>query len=140
MSLSTCEKCGGHIPLGPDASNRCEVCGAFVFPTGIHPAKRTMEGGFSLDKFLSGISKEDAETLGDMFDAMEEEKRLNGWIKCEDSMPPEDKANSVRVLTWDGQTVREGRRYWDCLMHSFRWDDCYRMPTHWMPLPKPPTE
>jgi hypothetical protein len=27
MSLSTCEKCGGHIPLGPRASNCCENCG-----------------------------------------------------------------------------------------------------------------
>lgn len=31
MSLSTCLECGGHIPLGPDATNRCEKCGAFVF-------------------------------------------------------------------------------------------------------------
>lgn len=31
MSLSTCEHCGGHIPLGPDASNRCENCGRGVF-------------------------------------------------------------------------------------------------------------
>ena len=31
MSLSTCEKCGGHIPLGPDATNHCEDCGAGVF-------------------------------------------------------------------------------------------------------------
>ena len=31
MSLSNCEKCGGHIPLGPDATNRCEKCGAGVF-------------------------------------------------------------------------------------------------------------
>lgn len=31
MSLSTCSKCGGHIPLGPHASNRCESCGAGVF-------------------------------------------------------------------------------------------------------------
>lgn len=30
MSLSTCE-CGGHIPLGPYATNRCEKCGASVF-------------------------------------------------------------------------------------------------------------
>ncbi len=28
MSLSVCQTCGGHIPLGPDASNRCEKCGA----------------------------------------------------------------------------------------------------------------
>jgi len=31
MSLSTCTKCGGHIPLGPHASNCCESCGAGVF-------------------------------------------------------------------------------------------------------------
>lgn len=30
MSLSTCEKCGGHIPLGPDATNCCEKCGTHV--------------------------------------------------------------------------------------------------------------
>lgn len=27
MSLSTCDNCGGHIPLGPKATNRCEKCG-----------------------------------------------------------------------------------------------------------------
>jgi hypothetical protein len=31
MSLSTCLVCGGHIPLGPEATNRCEDCGAGVF-------------------------------------------------------------------------------------------------------------
>lgn len=31
MSLSTCEHCGGHIPLGPNASNCCEKCGRGVF-------------------------------------------------------------------------------------------------------------
>jgi hypothetical protein len=30
VSLSTCEKCGGHIPLGPDATNCCEKCGTPV--------------------------------------------------------------------------------------------------------------
>jgi hypothetical protein len=30
MSLSTCASCGGHIPLGPDATNRCEKCGLHV--------------------------------------------------------------------------------------------------------------
>ncbi len=30
MSLSECKKCGGHIPLGPDASNRCDKCGEHV--------------------------------------------------------------------------------------------------------------
>ncbi len=40
MSLSTCEKCGGHIPLGPAASNRCETCGAGVFDTTTEEAVR----------------------------------------------------------------------------------------------------
>lgn len=31
MGLSDCPKCGGHIPLGPHATNRCENCDAFVF-------------------------------------------------------------------------------------------------------------
>jgi hypothetical protein len=31
MSLSECTKCGGHIPIGPNASNVCEECGAGVF-------------------------------------------------------------------------------------------------------------
>jgi len=31
MSLSICNKCGGHIPLGADASNQCEICGAGIF-------------------------------------------------------------------------------------------------------------
>ena len=35
MSLSTCEHCGGHIPLGPDASNRCEVRAAYGIPDGV---------------------------------------------------------------------------------------------------------
>ena len=43
MSLSTCEKCGGHIPLGPDESNKCEECGEHIFgpwdcPDGCTPA------------------------------------------------------------------------------------------------------
>lgn len=31
MSLSTCDYCGGHIPLGPDAPNLCNGCGRHVF-------------------------------------------------------------------------------------------------------------
>ena len=37
MSLSTCEHCGGHIPLGPDASNRCESCGLGIFDAHADP-------------------------------------------------------------------------------------------------------
>lgn len=31
MSLSTCEKCGGEMDLGPTASNRCKDCGDHLF-------------------------------------------------------------------------------------------------------------
>jgi hypothetical protein len=128
MSLSTCEVCGGHIPLGPDASNCCEQCGAFVFP-GIHPAKKPMEGGFSLDKFLSGITKEDAEALGEMFDQMEAEKRLNGWTPV--SNPPAP----GHYLTFGSEegihTMAYTHETWFC--HGHR-----ETPTHWMPLPEPP--
>ena len=31
MSLSVCGYCGGHIPLGPDASNRCDKCGRNLY-------------------------------------------------------------------------------------------------------------
>lgn len=30
MGLSTCHKCGGHIPLGPNETNRCTQCGEHV--------------------------------------------------------------------------------------------------------------
>lgn len=39
MSLSTCDRCGGHIPLGPNASNRCESCGLGVFEPVSHQPK-----------------------------------------------------------------------------------------------------
>jgi len=34
----------------------------------IHPAKKPMEGGFSLDKFMPNISPEDAQALADALD------------------------------------------------------------------------
>ena len=30
MGLSTCDNCGGHIPLGPHETNRCTKCGSHV--------------------------------------------------------------------------------------------------------------
>ena len=42
MSLSTCVHCGGFIPIGPEATNCCEDCGAFVFgkPSGPDSIKK----------------------------------------------------------------------------------------------------
>lgn len=31
MSMSDCQFCGGHIDLGPDATNRCTKCGKHYF-------------------------------------------------------------------------------------------------------------
>ena len=31
MSASICTYCGGHIPLGPDASNLCNGCGRSLY-------------------------------------------------------------------------------------------------------------
>jgi len=33
VSLSECEKCGGHIPLGPSTSGCCPTCGEHVLGT-----------------------------------------------------------------------------------------------------------
>ena len=48
MSLSTCEKCGGHIPLGPDATNRCEVCGLGLFDAHTDPFPMGSIGDYML--------------------------------------------------------------------------------------------
>jgi len=69
---------------------------------------------------------------------VDQANRDRGWIKCSDQMPPEDKSRNVPVLTWDGQVVQSDWRWWDGLMHRFRWEKSV-CPTHWMPLPKPPT-
>jgi hypothetical protein len=61
MSLSTCEKCGGHVSLGPDASNCCEECGAHVFA--VEPSNfmaKTGPGTYS-GAMQDLINKQDAE-------------------------------------------------------------------------------
>ena len=60
------------------------------------------------------------------------------WIKCSDRMPPEDKSTDLRLITWDGYTVRENGWGWSTLMHSWHWKRSSPRPTHWMPIPKPP--
>lgn len=49
MSLSTCEKCGGHIPLGPNATNRCESCGLGVFDAHTDPFPMGHMGEYMLE-------------------------------------------------------------------------------------------
>ena len=43
MSLSECRRCGGHVPLGPGATNRCEKCGDGVFVDHRGPASEAYD-------------------------------------------------------------------------------------------------
>lgn len=61
MSLSECQWCGGHIPLGPRASNCCVDCGKHVMTAPPEPAQPTeadrllrevVEAGEHLPAFL----------------------------------------------------------------------------------------
>lgn len=58
MSLSTCP-CGGHIPLGPDATNCCDRCGLPVFAD---PQPAAKGGGDPLP--LDLIARKDIEING----------------------------------------------------------------------------
>lgn len=78
--------------------------------TGIHPAKKPMEGGFSLDKFLPNISPEDAEALGKMLDDMETAK-ANGRKAADDAMSALDLLSRVRFALGDN-----GKRMQDKLI------------------------
>ena len=63
MSLSLCSHCGGHIQLGPDASNVCEVCGKHVMSGPEQPKhiplsqdeKAVEAGGKSYYESLGGV-------------------------------------------------------------------------------------
>lgn len=48
--------------------------------SGIHPAKKQMEGGFSLDKFMPDVSPEDAAALGDFLDEMQHRRYIDGYM------------------------------------------------------------
>lgn len=116
MSLSTCARCGGFIPLGPDASNCCVECGHHVFDiapadvsdlkdariaaleaevaslkSGITPPKTPMEGGFSLDKFMPGVTPEDAAAMGEALDAADHDiadaERVIAWARDPNRKP-----------------------------------------------------
>lgn len=71
--------------------------------SGIHPAKKPMEGGFSLDKFLPNLSPEDAEALGKMLDDMEAAKE-NGRKAADDAASALDLLSRVRFALGDNGT------------------------------------
>lgn len=102
---------------------------AFEGHPGLHPPRKPMEGGFSLDKFLSGVSKEDAEALCEMFDRVDAEKALNGWTPV--ASPPEP-----------GHYLTFGSPYgiYPMAFTGHAWFSHGRgeKPTHWMSLPAPP--
>ena len=102
---------------------------------GIHPAKKPMEGGFSLDKFMPNTDPETARALGEMLDAMEVKRKLNGWTKCAERMP--EPRTKVLVL-------RESQILTTAWWLGSHWDvdgaSCVAPGdvTHWMSLPSPP--
>jgi hypothetical protein len=58
MSLSTCEKCGGNIPLGPDATNRCEDCGEPVFSIQHRDATQACEACALIEARIAALRAE----------------------------------------------------------------------------------
>jgi hypothetical protein len=72
----------------------------------IHPAKKPMKGGFSLEKFLPDLAPEDAEALGQMFDDME---------AADDAASALDLLSRVRVDAGVGRTHAEPQEpKWRC--------------------------
>jgi hypothetical protein len=120
----------------------------------IHPAKTPMEGGFSLEKFMPNTDHEMAQVLDDVLDALEKERKLKGWIPCADRLPEKDQEVliyldeneggmlelgytsliTIAIYTGEGD---EWSRDWEADANAPIEDGC--QPTHWMPLPEPPT-
>lgn len=120
----------------------------------IHPAKTPMEGGFSLEKFMPNTDPETAQVLGDAIDALEKERKLKGWIPCADRLPEKDQEVliyldeneggmlelgytsliTIAIYTGEGD---EWSRDWEADANAPIEDGC--QPTHWMPLPEPPS-
>jgi hypothetical protein len=75
--LKSCPFCGSISLSNNDGETYCKNCEASA-PTmswqfranesGLHPAKKPMEGGFSMEKFMAGVSHEDALALAEAFD------------------------------------------------------------------------
>ena len=70
---------------------------------GITPPKKPMEGGFSLDKFMPGLSPEDAEAFGKALETAdlsdEPEPELCTCLWCQGSTPIE---TVVGECCWSG--------------------------------------
>lgn len=121
--------------------------------SGIHPAKRPMEGGFSLDQFMPGLLPEDA----DAFATALESADLSGapyhmrmWQPIETA--PKD---GTEIDMWcpderggcrypDAKWMKckyepnKGEYAWHDWNPEFEWEPIGGIPTHWMPLPDPP--
>jgi hypothetical protein len=120
----------------------------------IHPAKTPMEGGFSLEKFMPNTDPETAQVLDDVLDALEKERKLKGWIPCADRLPEKGQevliyldeneggmlelgyTSLITIATYTGEGD-EWSRDWEADANAPIEDGC--QPTHWMPLPEPPT-
>jgi hypothetical protein len=120
----------------------------------IHPAKTPMEGGFSLEKFMPNTDPETARVLDDVLDALEKERKLKGWIPCADRLPEKCQevliyldeneggmlelgyTSLITIATYTGEGD-EWSRDWEADANAPIEDGC--QPTHWMPLPQPPT-
>jgi hypothetical protein len=113
-----------------------------------------MEGGFSLEKFMPNTDPETAQALGDVLDALEKERKLKGWIPCADRLPEKDQevliyldeneggmlelgyTSRITIAIYTGEGD-EWSRDWEADANAPIEDGC--QPTHWMPLPEPPT-
>lgn len=78
------------------------------------------------------ISIETLKVIVKALSAYEAVKTNNGWIPIETA--PRDE---TEILTWDGSYIRVATHAWDD--EWSQGSDPSHTPTHWMPLPKPPT-
>lgn len=86
MSLSECLNCGGHIPLGPNASNRCEKCGRHFWDGTPAPAQVAPGGVITEERVerLAAIEHEQwmtwASTVAER-EPISDERRAR-WMSC----------------------------------------------------------
>jgi hypothetical protein len=69
--------------------------------------------------------------------------RSNGWISVSDGLPPPPASeweDGVRVLAWSKGNGIDPAWFYRDSEYGDRWSwDSTTQPTHWMPLPEPPT-